>query len=128
MVSAHATRAALVAPSRYWVRTSLAENGIQLTQSSVSSESCWAAAVFIPAATAGASRSGQHGGFTEESDELLPTPAAPNPLVSGNRAVDIRLNARGSVIIPVLFHALTSAGHGIITILLYRNRKLVSDD
>jgi flagellar hook-length control protein FliK len=53
MVSAHShVRAALEAALPV-LRTSLAENGIQLAQSSVSSELCRAAAVLIPAAAPG---------------------------------------------------------------------------
>lgn len=89
MVSAHShVRAALEAALPV-LRTSLAENGIQLTQSSVSSESFAGQQQSSSQQQQQASRSGQHGGFTEESDELLPTPAALQSAASGNRAVDI---------------------------------------
>lgn len=89
MVSAHGhVRAALEAALPV-LRTSLAENGIQLTQSSVSSESFAGQQQSSSQQQQQASRSGQHGGFTEESDELLPTPAALQSAASGNRAVDI---------------------------------------
>lgn len=89
MVSAHShVRAALEAALPV-LRTSLAENGIQLTQSSVSSESFAGQQQSSSQQQQQASRSGQHAGFTEESDELLPTPAALQSAASGNRAVDI---------------------------------------
>lgn len=89
MVSAHShVRAALEAALPV-LRTSLAENGIQLTQSSVSSESFAGQQQSSSQQQQQASRSGQHGGFTEESEELLPTPAALQSAASGNRAVDI---------------------------------------
>ncbi|EPF6064462.1 flagellar hook length control protein FliK [Enterobacter cloacae] len=89
MVSAHShVRAALEAALPV-LRTSLADNGIQLTQSSVSSESFAGQQQSSSQQQQQASRSGQHGGFTEESDELLPTPAALQSAASGNRAVDI---------------------------------------
>ncbi|MBA7850983.1 flagellar hook length control protein FliK [Enterobacter cloacae] len=89
MVSAHShVRAALEAALPV-LRTSLAENGIQLTQSSVSSESFAGQQQSSSQQQQQASRSGQHGGFTEESEVLLPTPAALQSAASGNRAVDI---------------------------------------
>ena len=89
MVSAHShVRAALEAALPV-LRTSLADNGIQLTQSSVSSESFAGQQQSSSQQQQQASRSGQHGGFTEESEELLPTPAALQSAASGNRAVDI---------------------------------------
>lgn len=88
MVSAHShVRAALEAALPV-LRTSLAENGIQLSQSSVSSES-FAGQQQSSSQQHHASRSGQHGGFNEESDELLPTPAALQSAARGNSAVDI---------------------------------------
>ncbi|HDR2623568.1 TPA: flagellar hook length control protein FliK [Enterobacter chuandaensis] len=88
MVSAHShVRAALEAALPV-LRTSLAENGIQLSQSSVSSES-FAGQQQSSSQQHHASRSGQHGGFNEESDELLPTPAALQSAARGNGAVDI---------------------------------------
>ncbi|EHN8830405.1 TPA: flagellar hook length control protein FliK [Enterobacter bugandensis] len=88
MVSAHShVRAALEAALPV-LRTSLAENGIQLSQSSVSSES-FAGQQQSSSQQHHASRPGQHGGFNEESDELLPTPAALQSAARGNGAVDI---------------------------------------
>lgn len=88
MVSAHShVRAALEAALPV-LRTSLAENGIQLSQSSVSSES-FAGQQQSSSQQHQASRSGQHGGFNEESDELLPVPAALQSAARGNGAVDI---------------------------------------
>ncbi|WP_256937193.1 flagellar hook-length control protein FliK, partial [Enterobacter chuandaensis] len=89
MVSAHShVRAALEAALPV-LRTSLAENGIQLSQSSVSSESFAGQQQSSSQQHHQASRSGQHGGFNEESDELLPTPAALQSAARGNSAVDI---------------------------------------
>lgn len=88
MVSAHGhVRAALEAALPV-LRTSLAENGIQLTQSSVSSES-FAGQQQSSSQQHQASRSGNTGGFNEESDELLPVPAALQSAARGNGAVDI---------------------------------------
>lgn len=88
MVSAHShVRAALEAALPV-LRTSLAENGIQLAQSSVSSES-FAGQQQSSSQQHQASRSGNTGGFNEESDELLPTPAALQSAARGNSAVDI---------------------------------------
>lgn len=88
MVSAHShVRAALEAALPV-LRSSLAENGIQLSQSSVSSES-FAGQQQSSSQQHHASRSGQHGGFNNESDELLPTPAALQSAARGNSAVDI---------------------------------------
>lgn len=89
MVSAHShVRAALEAALPV-LRTSLAENGIQLTQSSVSSESFAGQQQSSSQQQHQASRSGNTGGFNEESDELLPTPAALQSAARGNSAVDI---------------------------------------
>ncbi|MEI9548295.1 flagellar hook-length control protein FliK [Enterobacter kobei] len=88
MVSAHShVRAALEAALPV-LRTSLAENGIQLSQSSVSSES-FAGQQQSSSQQHQASRSGHNGGFNEESEELLPTPAALQSAARGNSAVDI---------------------------------------
>ena len=89
MVSAHSHVRAALEAALPLLRTSLAENGIQLAQSSVSSESFAGQQQSSSQQQQQASRSGQHGGFTEESDELLPTPAALQSAASGNRAVDI---------------------------------------
>ena len=89
MVSPHShVRAALEAALPI-LRTQLAENGIQLSQSSVSSESFAGQQQSSSQQQQQASRSGQHGGFNEESDELLPTPAALQSAARGNSAVDI---------------------------------------
>lgn len=89
MVSAHShVRAALEAALPV-LRTSLAENGIQLAQSSVSSESFAGQQQSSSQQQHQASRSGNNGGFTEESDELLPVPAALQSAARGNSAVDI---------------------------------------
>lgn len=89
MVSAHShVRAALEAAMPV-LRTSLAENGIQLAQSSVSSESFAGQQQSSSQQQHQASRSGNTGGFNEESDELLPTPAALQSAARGNSAVDI---------------------------------------
>ncbi|HBK4842537.1 MULTISPECIES: flagellar hook length control protein FliK [Enterobacter cloacae complex] len=89
MVSAHShVRAALEAALPV-LKTSLAENGIQLAQSSVSSESFAGQQQSSSQQQHQASRSGNTGGFNEESDELLPVPAALQSAARGNSAVDI---------------------------------------
>ena len=89
MVSSHShVRAALEAALPV-LRTSLAENGIQLAQSSVSSESFAGQQQSSSQQQHQASRSGNTGGFNEESDELLPVPAALQSAARGNSAVDI---------------------------------------
>ncbi|MCG3099475.1 flagellar hook length control protein FliK [Enterobacter sp. DRP3] len=89
MVSAHShVRAALEAALPV-LRTSLAENGIQLAQSSVSSESFAGQQQSFSQQQHQASRSGNTGGFNEESDEILPVPAALQSAARGNSAVDI---------------------------------------
>ncbi|MEH3776574.1 flagellar hook length control protein FliK [Enterobacter asburiae] len=89
MVSAHShVRAALEAALPV-LRTSLAENGIQLAQSSVSSESFAGQQQSSSQQQHQASRSGNTGSFNEESDELLPVPAALQSAARGNSAVDI---------------------------------------
>ncbi|BDS21522.1 flagellar hook-length control protein [Enterobacter roggenkampii] len=90
MVSAHShVRAALEAALPV-LRTSLAENGIQLAQSSVSSESFAGQQQQSSSQQQHqASRSGNTGGFNDESDELLPVPAALQSAARGNSAVDI---------------------------------------
>ncbi|XGI80824.1 flagellar hook length control protein FliK [Enterobacter hormaechei] len=89
MVSAHShVRAALEAALPV-LRTSLAENGIQLSQSSVSSESFAGQQQSSSQQQHQASRSGNTGGFNEETDELLPVPAALQSAARGNSAVDI---------------------------------------
>ncbi|AMY65489.1 flagellar hook length control protein FliK [Enterobacter asburiae] len=89
MVSAHShVRAALEAALPV-LRTSLAENGIQLAQSSVSSETFAGQQQSSSQQQHQASRSGNTGSFNEESDELLPVPAALQSAARGNSAVDI---------------------------------------
>lgn len=90
MVSAHShVRAALEAALPV-LRTSLAENGIQLAQSSVSSESFAGQQQQSSSQQQHqASRSGNTGGFNDEIDELLPVPAALQSAARGNSAVDI---------------------------------------
>ncbi|HDR2515533.1 TPA: flagellar hook length control protein FliK [Enterobacter ludwigii] len=89
MVSAHShVRAALEAALPV-LRTSLAESGIQLAQSSVSSESFAGQQQSSSQQQQQASRSGNTGGFNEGSDELLPAPAALQSAARGNSAVDI---------------------------------------
>ncbi|HHY3008799.1 flagellar hook length control protein FliK [Enterobacter ludwigii] len=89
MVSAHShVRAALEAALPV-LRTSLAESGIQLAQSSVSSESFAGQQQSSSQQQQQASRSGNTAGFNEESDELLPAPAALQSAARGNSAVDI---------------------------------------
>ena len=89
MVSAHShVRAALEAALPV-LRTSLAESGIQLAQSSFSSESFAGQQQSSSQQQQQASRSGNTGGFNEESDELLPAPAALQSAARGNSAVDI---------------------------------------
>lgn len=89
MVSPHShVRAALEAALPI-LRTQLAENGIQLAQSSVSSEGFAGQQQSSSGQQQHASRSGQPGGFNDESEELLPTPAALQSAARGSRAVDI---------------------------------------
>ena len=89
MVSAHShVRAALEAALPV-LRTSLAESGIQLAQSSVSSESFAGQQQSSSQQQQQASRSGNTSGFNDESDELLPAPAALQSAARGNSAVDI---------------------------------------
>ncbi|EOC4156999.1 flagellar hook length control protein FliK [Enterobacter hormaechei] len=89
VVSPHShVRAALEAALPI-LRTQLAENGIQLSQSSVSSEGFAGQQQSSSGQQQHASRSGQHGGFNEESEELLPAPAALQSAARGSRAVDI---------------------------------------
>ena len=89
MVSAHShVRAALEAALPV-LRTSLAENGIQRAQSRVSSERFAGHQQSSSQQQHQASRSGNTGGFNDESDELLPVPAALQSAARGNSAVDI---------------------------------------
>ncbi|URN97828.1 flagellar hook length control protein FliK [Leclercia adecarboxylata] len=89
MVSGHShVRAALEAALPV-LRTQLAENGIQLTQSSISSENFSGQQQASSQHQQQASRSGNAGGFDEENDELLAVPASLQSAARGNSAVDI---------------------------------------
>ncbi|MEB6378290.1 flagellar hook length control protein FliK [Leclercia adecarboxylata] len=89
MVSGHShVRAALEAALPV-LRTQLAENGIQLTQSSISSENFSGQQQASSQHQQQASRSGNTGGFDEENDELLAVPASLQSAARGNSAVDI---------------------------------------
>ncbi|MEL2242178.1 flagellar hook length control protein FliK [Leclercia adecarboxylata] len=89
MVSGHShVRAALEAALPV-LRTQLAENGIQLTQSSISSENFNGQQQASSQHHQQASRSGNAGGFDEENDELLAVPASLQSAARGNSAVDI---------------------------------------
>lgn len=89
MVSGHShVRAALEAALPV-LRTQLAENGIQLTQSSISSENFNGQQQSSSQHQQQASRAGNAGGFDEESDELLAAPASLQSATRGNSAVDI---------------------------------------
>jgi flagellar hook-length control protein FliK len=89
MVSAHGHVRAALEAALPMLRTQLAENGIQLSQSSISSESSAGQQQSSSQQQQHASRSGQQGGFNNESDELLVTPAALQSAARGNGAVDI---------------------------------------
>ncbi|MEJ5066718.1 flagellar hook length control protein FliK [Enterobacter sp. MYb186] len=89
MVSGHShVRAALEAALPV-LRTQLAENGIELTQSSISSENFNGQQQASSQHQQQTSRSGAPGGFDEESDELLAVPASQQSSARGNNAVDI---------------------------------------
>ncbi|QGU15884.1 flagellar hook length control protein FliK [Leclercia sp. 119287] len=89
MVSGHShVRAALEAALPV-LRTQLAENGIELTQSSISSENFNGQQHASSQHQQQTSRSGAPGGFDEESDELLAVPASLQSAARGNNAVDI---------------------------------------
>ncbi len=89
MVSGHShVRAALEAALPV-LRTQLAENGIELTQSSISSENFNGQQQASSQHQQQTSRSGAPGGFDEESDELLAVPASLQSAARGNNAVDI---------------------------------------
>ncbi len=89
MVSGHShVRAALEAALPV-LRTQLAENGIELTQSSISSENFNGQQQPSSQHQQQTSRSGAPGGFDEESDELLAVPASLQSAARGNNAVDI---------------------------------------
>ena len=89
MISGHSHVRAALEAALPMLRTQLAENGIQLSQSSISSESSAGQQQSSSQQQQHASRSGQQGGFNDESDELLVTPAALQSAARGNGAVDI---------------------------------------
>lgn len=87
MVSQHShVRAALEAALPV-LRTQLAENGIQLGQSSISSES--SAGQQQSSSQQQASRSDHRGTFTADEEDALTVPASLQSLARGNGAVDI---------------------------------------
>ncbi len=89
MISGHShVRAALEAALPV-LRTQLAENGIELTQSSISSENFNGQQQASSQHQQQTSRSGNTAGFDEESDELLAVPASLQSAARGNNAVDI---------------------------------------
>ncbi len=89
MVSGHShVRAALEAALPV-LRTQLAENGIELTQSNISSENFNGQQQASSQHQQQTSRSGNTGGFDEENDELLAVPASLQSAARGNNAVDI---------------------------------------
>lgn len=89
MISGHShVRAALEAALPV-LRTQLAENGIELTQSNISSENFNGQQQASSQHQQQTSRSGNTGGFDEESDELLAVPATLQSAARGNNAVDI---------------------------------------
>ena len=88
MVSQHShVRAALEAALPV-LRTQLAENGIQLGQSSISSESS-AGQQHSSSQQQQASRSGHGGTFAADEEDALAVPASLQSLARGNGAVDI---------------------------------------
>jgi len=89
MVSGHShVRAALEAALPV-LRTQLAENGIELTQSNISSENFSGQQQASSQHQQQTARSGNTGGFDEENDELLAVPASLQSAARGNNAVDI---------------------------------------
>ena len=88
MVSPHSHVRAALEAAIPMLRTSLAESGIQLSQSSVSSESFSGQQQSASQQQHQSSRSGQQG-FNDESDELLAVPASLQSAARGNGAVDI---------------------------------------
>jgi len=89
MVSGHSHVRAALEAALPMLRTQLAENGIQLTQSNISSENFSGQQQNASQQQQQASRSGNQGGFDEENDELLVTPASLQSAARGNGAVDI---------------------------------------
>ncbi|MFY9995300.1 MAG: flagellar hook length control protein FliK [Leclercia sp.] len=89
MVSGHSHVRAALEAALPMLRTQLAENGIQLTQSNISSENFSGQQHSASQQQQQASRSGNQGGFDEENDELLATPASLQSAARGNGAVDI---------------------------------------
>ncbi|ALZ95967.1 flagellar hook length control protein FliK [Leclercia adecarboxylata] len=89
MVSGHShVRAALEAALPV-LRTQLAENGIELTQSNISSENFNGQQQASSQHQQQTARSGNAAGFDEENDELLAVPASLQSAARGNNAVDI---------------------------------------
>lgn len=88
MMSPHSHVRAALEAAIPMLRTSLAESGIQLSQSSVSSESFSGQQQSASQQQQQSSRSGQQG-FNDENDELLAVPAALQSAARGNGAVDI---------------------------------------
>ncbi|MGL4430203.1 MAG: flagellar hook length control protein FliK [Silvania sp.] len=89
MVSGHSHVRAALEAALPMLRTQLADNGIQLTQSNISSENFSGQQHAASQQQQQASRSGNQGGFDEENDELLATPASLQSVARGNGAVDI---------------------------------------
>lgn len=89
MVSGHSHVRAALEAALPMLRSQLADNGIQLTQSNISSENFSGQQHAASQQQQHASRSGNQGGFDEENDELLATPASLQSVARGNGAVDI---------------------------------------
>ena len=89
MVSGHSHVRAALEAALPMLRTQLADNGIQLTQSNISSENFSGQQHAASQQQQQASRSGNQSGFDEENDELLATPASLQSVARGNGAVDI---------------------------------------
>ncbi|KNC09745.1 hypothetical protein AC791_14030 [Klebsiella sp. RIT-PI-d] len=87
MVSAHSHVRAALEAALPMLRTQLAESGIQLGQSSISSENF--AGQQQSSSQQQSARQTPTGGQAEPEDELLAVPASLQSRVSGNRAVDI---------------------------------------
>ncbi|WP_333849024.1 flagellar hook length control protein FliK [Leclercia sp.] len=89
LISGHShVRAALEAALPV-LRTQLAENGIELTQSNISSENFNGQQQASSQHQQQTARAGTAGAFDEESDELLAVPASLQSAARGNNAVDI---------------------------------------
>lgn len=88
MVSPHSHVRAALEAALPTLRTQLAESGIQLGQSSISSES-FAGQQQSSSQEQSARQSSSGERFAAQDEELLPVPASLQSRVSGNRAVDI---------------------------------------